>query len=169
MKNTNVSYLLLMTVMLMCTSLCAQSQVAYDIIVVEVKILPVVKLVVIDEGDKWVLNPSIVGTESKQGMLLIRANVPWVLGVKDYDPLTVGHMTEWNGLEYGTLRLKEPVHVKAESEVVLPEGGLIQHGEKTGGQDIPFHFTQKISWEDKPISENRTYRIVATFYTIARF
>jgi hypothetical protein len=168
MKNIYRNCLLIISIILICTALCCgQNQVGITII--EVKILPVIKLVVINESNKWVLNPSVPGIETQEGSLLIRANIPWMIGVRDYDPITMGHMTEWNGKDYGTHRLTNPMSVSAESEVVLPNGGLIQSGDRTGGQMISFYFTQEVAWEDEPILGDSTYRIVATFYAIPRF
>lgn len=169
MKTILRIYLITISIILICTSLCCgQSQIA-GITIIEVKVLPVIKLVVINDSNKWVLNPSEPGMETQEGSLLIRANIPWMVGVRDYDPLTMGHMTEWDGKVYGTRRLTNPLSVSAQSEVVLPDGGLIQSGDKTGGQQISFYFTQEVAWEDEPMLGDATYRIVATFYAVPRF
>jgi hypothetical protein len=169
MKTIHRNYFLIISIILICTALCGgQNQIA-GITIIEVKVLPVIKLVVINDSNKWVLNPSEPGLETQEGSLLIRANIPWMVGVRDYDPITMGHMTEWNGKVYGTRKLSNPLSVSAESEVVLPDGGLIQSGERTSGQQISFYFTQEVAWEDEPILEDATYRIVATFYAVPRF
>ena len=112
----------------------------------------------------WQLKPDEANEQT--GVLNVKANKDgWQVTVNDDNPATSGHMTEWTGSGYGTLELTNPMRVKAAYEVALPEGGLIQTGDKTKGQgqDINVAFIQEGTFADEPLSEGHVYRMVITF------
>jgi hypothetical protein len=90
----------------------------------------------------------------------------WQLTAKDSDTTTSGHMTEWTGAGYSSLKLANPMRVKAASEVSLPDGGVIQTGDKSNniqGQNIEITFLQNVTFADEILPEGHVYRIVITF------
>lgn len=112
----------------------------------------------------WQFDPD--GINQVTGILNVKANRDgWQVTAKDSDPVTSGHMTEWTGSAYGSLKLTNPMKIKAAYEGTLPNVGVIQTGSKTGahGQDINVIFTQEGSYIDDPLPEGRIYRIVITF------
>jgi hypothetical protein len=107
----------------------------------------------------WIVTPE--NTENyAQGVIRIVSDSPWQIMAYDTNQQTAGHMTEWIGTAYGSKRMISPLHVIAEHKVVLPEGGLIQSGPATKGENIAVTFLQQVSWLDDPLE---TYRIQVTF------
>lgn len=112
----------------------------------------------------WQFQPD--ATNELLAVFNVKANKDgWQVAVKDSDLATSGHMTEWTGSDYKSLKLSNPMRVKAAYEVALPEGGMIQTGSKTAGQgqDIVVTFLQDSTFEDEPLPEGHVYRIVITF------
>ncbi len=111
----------------------------------------------------WELDPSITQPNTQTGTLHVKANKGWQVTASDEDMNTNGHMTEWDGSNYGERKLSNPMKVSAEVEVTLPTGGVIQKGEETGsgGMDITVTFKQTVTWDDDAYV--KTYRIVVTF------
>lgn len=113
---------------------------------------------------EWQLNPDQVNEIT--GVLNVKANKDgWLVAVKDSNSITSGHMTEWNGLSYSSLKLTKPMMVKAASEVTLPDGGVIQTGNKikNPSQDIDVTFLQEVTDEDDSLPAGHVYNIVVTF------
>lgn len=123
-----------------------------------------------DQINNWTLD--VDKANRVEGIVNVKSNKDgWMILVKDVDTTTSGHMTEWTGSSYGTLKLAEPLKVRAAREVALPEGGLIQTGNKTPktGQDINVVLDQDVGYDDEPLSQGHVYRIVITIigtYTI---
>jgi hypothetical protein len=97
-------------------------------------------------------------------LIQVRSTKPWLVIVKDIDPATKGHFTEWNGTSYLSRKLEYPLNVSASREVTLPEGGIIYNGPATTATGNSFNviFKQRTSWMDQPLQEGSTYRIVVT-------
>jgi hypothetical protein len=114
---------------------------------------------------EWLLSPTHEGPEVKTGYLVIKADREWQIQVIDKNPLTSGHMREWDGTNYGNRILSSPVRISAEREVTLPDGGIIQTGNKTDYFKIPVNFKQEVGWLDEPLfgGTNDIYRIIVTF------
>jgi hypothetical protein len=95
----------------------------------------------------------------------VTARVPWFVIAEDVDPATGGHFTEWNGTSYCSRKLKYPLNVSASREVTLPDGGIIYSGTDTNttGKKFNVTFRQRTSWDDEPLQEGSTYRIMVTF------
>ncbi len=113
---------------------------------------------------RWQLMPNV--TNELTVAFKVYANKDgWQVSVKDNNPATSGHMTEWTGSGYGSLKLAKPMRVRAAKEVTLPEGGVIQTGSKTTGhgQNINVTFIQEGTFADEPLPGGRVYRIVVTF------
>ncbi len=113
---------------------------------------------------RWQLMPD--ATNELTAAFNVKANKDgWQVSVRDYNPVTSGHMTEWTWLGYRSLKLENPLRVKAANEVNLPEGGIIQTGSRTTGhgQNINVTFLQEGTFTDEPLPEGRVYRIVVTF------
>jgi hypothetical protein len=112
----------------------------------------------------WLLKPG--ETNELVGIFNVKANKDgWQIAVKDNNPATSGHMIEWTGSGYGSIKLASPMRVKAANEVALPEGGIIQTGSKTTGQgrNLSVAFIQDGTFADEPLPEGNVYRIVITF------
>jgi hypothetical protein len=112
----------------------------------------------------WQLNPDQINEIT--GVLNVKANKDgWLVAVKDSNSITYGHMTDWDGLSYSTLKLANPMMVKAAREVTLPDGGVIQTGNKTKNpsQDIDVTFLQEVTDEDDSLPAGHAYNIVVTF------
>jgi hypothetical protein len=123
----------------------------------------VIRLLALNESTEWLLSPSHEGVETKTGYFVIQSNKEWQMQVKDENPLTTGHMREWNGTSYGERWFSDPLRIRAEREVILPQGGVIQSGNKTDYIEIPIIFEQEVSWMDEPLVPGEMYRIVVTF------
>lgn len=116
-----------------------------------------------DQISNWTLD--VDKANYVEGIVNVKSNKDgWMVLVKDVDTTTSGHMTEWTGSSYGTLKLAEPLKVRAAQEVSLPEGGLIQTGSKTpkAGQDVNVVLDQDVGYDDEPLSQGHVYRIVIT-------
>lgn len=112
----------------------------------------------------WQINP--VDINNMIGTLNVRANKNgWQVTAMDSDSITSGHMTDWTRSAYGSLKMSNPMKVKAANEVILPKGGVIQTGNKTSGhgQDINVIFIQQGSLMDAPLPVGHFYHIIVTF------
>ena len=105
--------------------------------------------------------------------LHVSANGNWKVTAEDLRTTTDGHMTEWDGSDYGSERLINPMMVSATSsgyiekvdEVELPVGGIIAIGTDTSNEiiDLPVTFKQPVSWADNVLENGHSYNIVVTF------
>ncbi|HPE63703.1 MAG TPA: hypothetical protein PLQ49_06320 [Methanothrix sp.] len=132
----------------------------------------------------WSLSPVGDGMNEVVGTLQVGANGNWQVTAKDLDTTTTnGFMTEHDGTGYVTTdpeQLDSPMSISVESggnvdtgyEVTLPTGGMIAKGGTTGGEnemkDVEVTFKQPVSWNDKPLEDGHSYRIVVTF-TISEY
>ena len=115
---------------------------------------------------KWQLMPD--ETNELTAVFNVKANKDgWQIAVNDNNnnPATSGHMVEWTGSNYGSIKLSKPTKVRAAYEVTLPEGGIIQTGSKTTGhgQNINVVFQQDVTFADDSLIEGHVYRIVLAF------
>ena len=109
----------------------------------------------------------------RTGILHVHASKKWQISVAA-DTDTDGHMTEYasahgGGKKSGYVesgeRLKNSMKVKAQgyNEVDLSQGGVLIPGGPAGDFDIPITFSQEVTWDDKPLPEGHTYRMVISF------
>ncbi len=106
----------------------------------------------------WLILP---GANYQNISLHVKALGDWQISVIDANLITSGYMAEWTGEAYTTKRLENPLKVKADNEVTLSEGGMIQSG--TGAEDVLVTIEQTGSWDDEPLEDGGMYRIVLTF------
>ena len=106
-----------------------------------------------------------IGDNTISGVLNIKSNAAYQVEVSDEDPLTYGHMTEWNGVAYGSAKLTNPMIVSSSQyDVPLPSPGLLLTGTTVGqylddGQDFDIDFYQIVYFSDQVT----VYRIVVSF------
>jgi hypothetical protein len=134
-----------------------------ETIVVRGTVLPYVKVSSPASACIWELKPSAPGIYTKKAVLKVAANTGWKVIVKDADEVTAGHMAEWTGTTYASLKLKAPLSVSADREVTLPEGGIIQTGTTVGEHNIEVTLSQEVAQEDLPLEDGHVYRIALSF------
>ncbi len=112
-----------------------------------------------------------MGDNQKAGTLNVKSNGNWQVAVSDQDAATAGHMTEWNGSQYGFNRLHSQMVVACSSEntsVGLESSGIIASGapeqqQGDAGESFDLSFNQTVQTNDTVLTGDSVYRIVITF------
>lgn len=113
-----------------------------------------------------------VGDNSKAGTLNVKCNTDWNVTVSDESSSTDGHMTQWDGNDYGDYSLDDPMEVVNGTYTVSldeEDGGVIAAGTPDGqeddnsGEDVELTFNQLVKYGDKVLDTDEVYRIVITF------
>lgn len=133
------------------------------VVVVTGEIVPYISISASKDICSWEIKPSGPGIYNKTGIIKLKANVDWQLIAKNGDETTAGHMTDWTGTTYASNKLKTPLKISASREVTLSEGGPIQTGTITEGQDVVVTLTQVVSQDDLPLEDGHVYRIALCF------
>lgn len=99
---------------------------------------------------------------TQEGVLVVTTNGSWQATCHDAGATTTGHMTDWDGSSYNAgNKLANALKVAADTEVTLPDGGIIATG--TGDRSVLVTFKQTVVWSDAPSPAEHSYRIVVTF------
>ncbi|MBA7701245.1 hypothetical protein ES703_109978 [subsurface metagenome] len=110
----------------------------------------------------WSFNPAEPQPATEDGVLVVTSNGSWQVTCQDAGATTAGHMTDWDGSSYNpSNKLANALKVAADTEVTLPDGGIIATG--TGDRSVTVTFKQTVLWSDAPLPGGHSYRIVVTF------
>ena len=119
-----------------------------------------------------------VGDNESCGTLNVKSNVLYQCNAYDLNPITEGHMTQWDGSAYGSHQLISPMHVACVAEATdvdlevggkVADGVPIDHEVNPEGDDFEVCFQQVVQWGDAPLSGGDVYHIVVTFTASASF
>lgn len=110
----------------------------------------------------WSFNPAEPQPATQEGALVVTSNGSWQVTCHDASTTTAGHMTDWDGSSYNAdNKLANALKVAADTEVTLPDGGIIATG--TGDRSVSVTFKQTVLWSDAASLAGHSYRIVVTF------
>jgi hypothetical protein len=135
--------------------------------------LPVIEITCPGEIEMWYWE---VGVNERTGIMNVKSNTDWQVEAQDADPITFGHMTEWDGSSYYGTQLINPMEVGSDNgSVFLENRGIIKTGSVSGqagndGEDFEVTFNQEVELQDPAYLDNgNIYHMVINFIAGASF
>ncbi len=104
----------------------------------------------------------------------ILSNIRWTLNIRaDAED---GHLKEWTGTEYTSKALSSPLEWKLQHSagfqpITQTDTAVVADMPPTGkeGTDVSILFRQQISYDDAPLQETYSYRIMVTYTTLPTY
>jgi hypothetical protein len=115
-----------------------------------------------------------VGDNSDTKILNIKSNDNWTVNIKDNRTEHVGYLTEYDGANYLTRALNNPLAIACDGNAIsaltvddqlLADGIAADQGDDNYGQDFDVTFSQIVEYMDARLTaaDGTVYHLVITF------
>jgi hypothetical protein len=135
--------------------------------------LPVIEITCPGPIDGWYWE---IGDNCITRTYNVRANTDWQVEAEDSDDQTAGYMTEWDGEDYYSLHLVNPLHVQStDGGDYMTDRAVIKNGEVddqngSDGEDFDVEFCQEVEHQDPAYPDDgHVYHMEVTFIAGANF
>lgn len=124
----------------------------------------------LDLGD---ISPNTSKTSEPQTISVL-SNVQWTLNIRaDAED---GYLKEWTGMEYTLKGLSSPLEWKLQESaefqpITVGDTTVLADMPPTGkeGTDVSILFKQQVSYDDEPLQEGSSYRIMVTYTALPTY